>query len=354
MDLLTITELKRAVQGERVAARLHAQVSALSEKQTKEGKPYWELGMADAAGRLTLRAWSDSDNFAICAELSVGEFLEIEGEFSYSPAFGIDSRAWECRPLEDEEIVILLGGAPALQEKQSRDFDAITGLIASVGDPRLRGVSELFLAEFGDRFRRAAAARTYHHARRGGLVEHVAQMMRTADKVAGIYPALNRDLLIVGTFFHDVGKLWENCPEPQGFGIPYDERGELIGHITIGIELVNAFWRKLLATPEAPEWRGMQPSNEQVRLHLLHLIAAHHGELAFGSPVVPKTPEAFALHFIDNLDAKLEMVFAGYESGTPLTDKITERVRPLSANLVKPLAKYQLPGESGEADDLGF
>lgn len=356
MELMTIAELKRAAQSERLSARVHVQLASLAQKQTREGKPYWELGLVDAEGKLTLRAWSDSENFSLCSELREGEFLEIEGEFVFTPAFGLDARAWVCRPLEDEEIAVLLAGSAELQEKQARAYATVVELIASVADPRLRGVAELFLAEQDDRFRRAAAARNYHHARRGGLVEHVSQMMRTADQVAAIYPALNRDLLLVGTFFHDVGKLWENCPEAKGFGIPYDERGELLGHINIGIELVNTYWRKLLATPQAAEWRDAEPANEQVRLHLLHLIASHHGELAFGSPVVPKTPEAYALHFIDNLDAKLEIVFSGYQTGTRLSDRITERVRPLAGNLVQPLPKYQMPEEeeSGFDPEIGF
>ena len=110
---------------------------------------------------------------------------------------------------------------------------------------------QLFLAEYGERFRRTAAARVHHHARRGGLVEHVAQMMRTAEAIAGAYPALNRDLLLTAVLFHDSGKLWENALPADGFVMAYDERGEMLGHITIGIELINTLWRKVLALPEA-------------------------------------------------------------------------------------------------------
>jgi len=342
MELLTIPALKRAVQAApaRTEARVHAQVQGLTEKQTRDGKPFWELVLADAEAKLTLRAWNDSPNFSVCSELPPGEFLEVQGEFVLHPAFGLDARQWSCRVLDAAEIEHLLGGPEPLREKQAYDYETITGLVATIGDPRLRGVCELFLADFGDRFRRAAAARTFHHARRGGLVEHVAQMMRAADALAGVYPALNRDLLLAGTLFHDIGKLWENCPEPRGFGIPHDERGELIGHITLGVEMFNALWRKLLATESAQEWRELAPANEDVRNHLIHLIAAHHGEMEFGSPVYPKTPEAFALHYIDNLDAKLEMVFAGYQSGAPLAPRIVERVRPLPGNLVQPLARF--------------
>ena len=84
----------------------------------------------------------------------------------------------------------------------------------------------------------------------------------------------------------------------------------------------------------------MRPANDDVRMHLLHLIAAHHGEMQLGSPVYPKTPEAIALHYIDNLDARLEMIFAGYPVAKPLAPRIFERVRPLPGNLVQPLEKF--------------
>lgn len=347
MPLLTIPAVKHAAQSQegqgRVEARFHSQVEAVTEKQTRDGKPFWEITVADAEAKLTLRAWSDSPVFALCAGLAAGVFLEIEGEFAQHPAFGVEARRWTCRELEPEEIELLLGGPGELQAKQAQDFEAIVALLATIADPRLHGVCALFLEEFGDRFRRTAAARTYHHARRGGLVEHVAQMIRTADRIAEIYPQLNRDLLLAGVFLHDVGKLWENCPEPRGFGMPYNERGELIGHIAIGIEMLNNLWRKLMAREEAAAWSALVPANEDVRTHLIHLIASHHGELAFGSPVFPKTPEAAALHYLDNLDAKLEMMAGGYQSGTPLAERIIERVRPLPANLVLPLEKYLPP-----------
>jgi len=341
MELLTLSSLKNAAQNQPAAARVHAQVVGVNEKVTRDGKPYRELAVADAQGRLSLRAWNDSPAFALCGTLAPGDFLEIEGEFSQHPAFGLEARQWTARPLEPGEVETLLGGPDALREKQERDFGAIASLVGSIADPRLRGVSQRLLDELGERYRRAAAARTYHHARRGGLVEHVSAMMRCADKIAEVYPGLNRDLLLAGAFFHDVGKLWENCPEPRGFGIPYDVKGELVGHIAIGIEILNHLWRRMMAGPEAAEWPAdLQPPGETVRMHLMHLIASHHGEYAFGSPVVPKTPEAYVLHIVDNLDAKLEMMNGAYANGNPLTDEITERVRPLPGNLVRPLPRF--------------
>ena len=125
----------------------------------------------------------------------------------------------------------------------------------AIADPRLRALGEAFLAEYGDRFKRTAGARSYHHARRGGLVEHTAQMMRAAIALVPLYPQLNLDLLIAGILFHDSGKLWENHLPEDGFTMGFDERGELMGHISIGIELVNSLWRKLQSSDAAASWK---------------------------------------------------------------------------------------------------
>lgn len=340
MDLLTITDLKHAAQKERVEARVHAQVEALNKKETRDQKPFRELTLADAQGKLTLRAWSDSPNFAFCSELEAGNFLEVAGEFTFNTNFGIDSRKWTLRFLNDEERDALLAGTPEVRDRQAADYEWISQNVSAIADPRLRALGELFLHDFGERFRRAAAARNNHHARRGGLVEHTAQMLRATLALCGVYPQLNRDLLVAGVLFHDCGKLWENSLPEDGFTMPFDERGELLGHIAIGAEVVNALWRKLLATEEAQAWGALQPASDDVRLHLLHLIVAHHGEMQFGSPAVPKTPEAQALHYIDNLDAKMEMFSLGYEKAAPLAPRIFERVWPLPGNLVTPLQKF--------------
>ena len=127
--------------------------------------------------------------------------------------------------------------------------------------------------------------------------------------------------------------MWEMCPSETGFEIPRELRGELLGHISIGIEVVNALWRRL----PLEKWKNLAPLSEEVRLHLLHMIASHHGELQFGSPVEPKTPEAIALHFVDNLDARLEMIFSSYERPPEIAPGIFERVRALNVSPVRKL-----------------
>lgn len=340
MDLMTLSEIRQAAQnGQPVSTRVHVQVEAVAAKTTREGKPYCELTLADACDHMTLRVWNDHPNYKKCSELRAEEFVELVGDFHQSSQYGLEARKWTVRPLTRQERSELLQGPPDLRAKQSADWDLINRTCAEIGDPRLRALCRALLTEWGDRFRRTAAARNYHHARRGGLVEHTAQMMRVGRAIAPLYPQLNLDLLIAGILFHDSGKLWENQLPEDGFTMGYDERGELMGHISIGLELVNSLWRKLSAD-HADEWKDLTPASEDVRLHLLHLIGAHHGEMGFGSPVNPKTPEAMTLHYIDNLDARLEMFDAGYSVAKPLAARIFDRVRPLPGNLVKPLEKF--------------
>jgi 3'-5' exoribonuclease len=340
VELLSISEIRRRSQSGDVAARLHVQVESSQAKTTREGKPFCELSLADACDRMLLRVWNDHPSYRACDSLRPNEFLEVAGEFHSTAQFGLEAKKWTCRPMTPEEVQALLAGPPDLRARQAADFDFIRQTVATITDPRLRELCEAFLHEYGDRFRRTAGARSYHHARRGGLVEHTAQMLRVAQAIAPLYPQLNTDLLLAGILFHDSGKLWENHLPEDGFTMGFDERGELMGHISIGIELVNSLWRKLLASAAAIGWETLAPPSEDCRLHLLHLIGAHHGEPQFGSPVAPKTPEAMAIGYIDNLDARIEMFAAGYLTAKPLAQRIYDRVRPLPGNLVKPLERF--------------
>jgi len=341
MDLLTLIEIRRrSAQNGAVEARVHVQVEHAAARVTRDQKPYCELILADVADRMTLRVWSDHPEYQACDSLGAFDFIELCGEFQQHPQFGLDARKWKIRHLTEQERSDLLQGPSELRAKQSADWDYINQRIAAIADPRLRSLSQIFLNEYGERFRRTAGARSYHHARRGGLVEHTAQMMRIAVAITPLYPQLNLDLLMAGVLFHDSGKLWENHLPENAFTMGYDERGELIGHISIGIELVNSLWRKVMTDEVNQTWKNLAPSTEDVRTHLLHLIGAHHGEPQFGSPISPKTPEAMALNYIDNLDARMEMFAAGYLVAKPIAERIYERVRPLPGNLVKPLEKF--------------
>lgn len=336
-EVLTVEELKREAASSAVSASVHVQVQNLTEKLTRDQKRYLELHLRDSTAAFLIRVWHDHPCFDFCSQLRPSDSVSIDGEFAINPNFGLETRDWSARFLTTEEVTSLLAGPERIRAKQAADYEFIRACVDSLRDPRLRLLSARFLHEFGDRFRRSAAARNYHHARRGGLVEHVAQMLRAADSLANVYSDLNRDLLLAGVLLHDSGKMWENCYPKESLEMPYDVRGELIGHISIGIELINRLWSQLR---ETPAFTGC-PDSESVRLHLIHLVAAHHGEKQFGSPVEPKTPEAIALHFIDNLDAKLEVIFSAYATGHRLNAAVIERVRPLTSNIVAPLPGFE-------------
>lgn len=338
LERLSLTQLRQVSGPHPVPCRVHVQVDQCVEKQTAQGAPYYELRLADAGASQTWRVFDGNPVFAEVRQLQRGHFIEIAAQWVAAGKYGLEPRHPRLRPLTDAEKQDLLGGDPELAARQREDYAAIEAMTRDLADPRLRGLCRLFLDKYGARFRRSGAARENHHARRGGLVEHVAQMMRSAAAIAGVYPQLNRDLLLTGVLFHDCGKLWENSYPEVGFAMPYQLHGELVGHIPLGMELVNKLWRELLELPEATDWAVLEPASDLVRLHLLHLVAAHHGELAYGSPVLPKTPEAVALHYVDNLDAKMEMLRRGYESSQQLAPGIFERFRPWATHVVEPLA----------------
>lgn len=325
-----------------MAAVVRGQVEEVTRKDSANGKPYWEVKLRDQSDVMTLRAWSDTPAFEACEGARRGDCVEVEGDFVMNGTFGLDARRWRMRVLADDEARELFQGSDAKAEGLAADFECVKESVLGMKDPRLKALCELFLADHGDRFRRAAAARVNHHARRGGLLQHTAQMMRSATAISGVYPSLNRDLLLAGVLFHDSGKLWEMCPAEFGFEIPREARGELLGHISIGVELVNSLWRKL----PLGDWKEALPASEEVRLHLLHLVAAHHGELQFGSPVEPKTPEAVVLHFVDNIDARVEMFAMAYAGQPEVAPGIYERVRALNTSPLRPLAAFSPePGE---------
>ena len=284
MNLLTLTEIRRAAQNGAASARVHVQVENATPKLTREQQPYCELTLADACDRMTLRVWSDHPAYKACSALTNQDFIELTASFIQSQ-YGLEARKWTVRPLTEQEKNELLQGPADLRAKQTSDFEFVRQTVSGIGDPRLAALGEAFLSEWGDRFRRTAAARNYHHARRGGLVEHTAQMMRVAKEIAPLYPELNLDLLLAGILFHDSGKLWENALPENGFVMSYDELGELMGHISIGLEIGERVMEKV----ERRKRRcveNLTPASEDVRMHLLHLIGAHHGEQEFGSPVV--------------------------------------------------------------------
>lgn len=339
MNHYTINDLKSKADETLVTASLDVQLQSVSLKTTKSGSPYAQVTFVDAGNQFSLKIWENKPQFHAFKEMEMGSLLRLSGDWTQNK-YGIDAVSWDMRLLTVEEIHQFMAGDPVLFKKQQNDWDNILKCIERIFDPRLQRICNILIEKYGDRYRRSAAARKNHHARRGGLVEHVAQMMRTAKAVSTVYPKLNCDLLIAGVFFHDCGKMWENTYEETGFVQPYDLEGELAGHIPKGVELLNELWKEMMEEAEAAQWAELFPLSDTVRIHLVHLVLSHHGLHEYGSPTLPKTPEAFALHYIDNLDAKYEMLSMAYDSANELADGIYERQFPLSTNLIEPLTHF--------------
>ncbi|MGB0774837.1 MAG: HD domain-containing protein, partial [Akkermansiaceae bacterium] len=336
MKHLTISALKKSTDSTPLSASFDAQLERKAERETKTGKPFYEITLVDGTGDMKLKVWDNRPQFRALQDLADGTLLRLSGEWTQNQ-YGVDSSKWDMRLLSDDEAKGFLTGDEETVARQDTDWADILTMTGGIADPRLHAVCAEFIRQYEGKFRRAAAARKNHHARRGGLVEHVAQMMRSAHAMCAVYPKLNRDLLTAGVLFHDCGKMWENNYPEAGFTQPFNLHGEMLGHIPLGIETANKIWRDIKKTSAYQTWGELAPESEEVQLHLLHLIASHHGTHEWGSPTLPRTPEAMALHYIDNMDAKYEMMCMGYETSPELAPGIQERQFPLPASLVAPL-----------------
>lgn len=303
------------------------QVVKLEKKPTSNGGSQITLHIDDGGGAIKMNFFEKHPAFPELSKLEKGACIRITGTFSTSK-WGPECPDMQIAPLTADDQARLFAGPPELVEKQSRDWNAITDLIAAMpADNSYRFILTAFLAEHEALFRRAAAARGNHHARRGGLVEHVSFMMRNVASACTIYrdlhPEIDVNLALCATFFHDVGKLWENnCPE-TGFEQEYQLVAEALGHIVIGIQLVGTYWNRL---PEP-----QRKNTNQLRA-LQHCIASHHGTKEWGSPVEPACIEAVILHFVDNMDAKVNMMHECIATSERLTPFLVKKAFPIERN----------------------
>ncbi|MDR1534984.1 MAG: HD domain-containing protein [Planctomycetota bacterium] len=259
-----------------------------SLQTTINGRNYIRLFLADASGGVSGNIWDASrDLFQLCP---AGTVIKAQGVVeSYKGR--IQVKVTRFRPAGAAEVE-----RDHFLPKSRRDAgimrDELLTLVKSVNDPDYRALAEAFFHDPGflDLFSRAPAAREVHHAWVGGLLEHT---LGVAAMAAGFADRarINRDLLLAGALLHDAGKIEELT---VGIGIDYSDRGKLLGHLYLGAEMLS---RRAAALPGFPA--------EKLML-LQHLILSHHGRFEYGSPVLPKIPEAFALHNLDNLDAKVE------------------------------------------------
>jgi 3'-5' exoribonuclease len=283
-----ISELPAQAAVDQVFLATHKQL-----RPNRNGHLYLQVELADKSGSITGRLWNASDDDFNAFE--DGDYVRVEGNTQlYSGALQLIVTCIERvdpRTIDETEFAVV-----SAAELAHLDVD-LRSILGTVQSPALVAlVAELLGDEpLMQAFRRSPAGVKHHHAHAGGLLLHVVSLLRLADRVAPLYPALDRDLLLVGVLVHDIGKTVELESE-RGFS--YTDAGQLLGHVLLGLEIVA---EKIAAIEERTGTAF--PAETAVRVK--HMIASHHGQLEFGAPKVPMTLEALALHHLDHLDAKL-------------------------------------------------
>lgn len=271
--------------------KAHFLLTRKSRKDKKGGGAYTLLEFTDRSGSIDGIAWENLS--ADLKTVESGDFVFVEGTVNeYNERTEIMVNA--ITRLDDREI------DPADFIAQSREnldevMREITAIARRIVNPHLSRLTALFLNDqpLMTKFRTAPAAKKVHHVYLGGLAVHTRDLMRLAAAIGPVYPTVDLDLLVTGAFLHDIGKIHEYEYHKK---IDLTTRGRMLGHIIIGYEIVAARINEILDFPE------------DLRLKILHIIVSHHGELEWGSPTLPLFPEALIIHFLDNLDAKHEIM----------------------------------------------
>ncbi len=262
----------------------------IDERRTKNGKPYLALVLGTSDGAWEARIWDMG--MSSLPGLVEGDPVQAAGSaqiYQDKVQLIVETIAKVPGPVDPR---VLYPASVAGEEVLRQDFQK---WVRGLTDPHLKRLMETMMGDgrIFDAYFTSPAAITMHHARIGGLAEHSLGVCRLAQACTATAPWLNRDLLTVGALLHDVGKVLEY--EVAG-DFRYTLEGKLLGHIVLGNSLVES-------------WIGQMPGfPERLALEILHIILSHHGQLEFGSPKTPATPEALVIHYADDLDAKLDMV----------------------------------------------
>jgi 3'-5' exoribonuclease len=260
-------------------------------RQKKSGDPYLSLTLTDRTGDLDAKMWDNAAEAIPTFERD--DFVRVKGLyqiFQNRPQLTVHKIA----AVVDAEVDFA-DYFPASKRDRDEMFAELTAWISGISNPHLKALLEAFFADqrIALAYRTAPAAKSVHHAWLGGLIEHVLSLCQLAKVTAAHYPDVDFDLLLTGVILHDIGKI-EELSYARGFR--YSNVGQLLGHIVIGMRMVE---EKLREVPDFPA---------PLRDLLLHMILSHHGEMEFGSPKVPMFAEAMLLHHLDNLDSKMECI----------------------------------------------
>src|SRR5438132_10135845 len=271
-------------------------VAVKQVKPRKTGEPYLALTLADRSGQIEAKMW---DNVESCIDaFEQDEFVKVKGLINkYNHRFQLTIH--KLRRLQESEI-----DYSDYLPKTTKDIDELwrklVEFVASFRDPYLKALIQAFMmdSEIADAYRSAPAAKALHHAYIGGLLDHVVSLFQSCDLVCRNYPQINRDLLLAGAFLHDIGKIHELT---YNRAFSYTTRGQLLGHLIIELEMLQS---KVQLVPNFPP---------ELKTLLEHLIISHHGQYEFGSPKLPMFPEALMLHYLDDLDSKMESMRAHFD-----------------------------------------
>jgi len=302
--------------GDELDCVLHVREASLVP--TKDGRLYVRAVLADRTGTIRANKW-DADEGAL-AVFGAGSYVRVRGT-AESYKGQVQLRIEQVRAASSSEV------NPAdFQVTTERDIGELTRelkrLVRSVKRAELAALLESFFADqdFVERFSRSPAANQYHHAYLGGLLEHSVSVAIAAEAVAASNDRLDRDLLVAGALLHDIGKVEELSAE---VGFEKTDAGYLVGHVALGALMLDERMRRLEGFPA------------QLRLELLHLVLSHHGAREYGSPVLPATAEALALHHLDNLDAKVQAADAAARSPAPEGSHWSDYVKMLDARVYR-------------------
>jgi 3'-5' exoribonuclease len=288
MSRRLITELPPQCQIDQTFLATHKQL-----RPNRNGQLYIQVELADKSGTITGRLWNASDDDF--GGFEDGDYVRVEGHTQlYSGSLQLIIASIERadpRTIDESEFLVLSKHDLVRLEAE------LNAILATITSAPLKALADELLADgpLMEAFRSTPAGVKHHHAYAGGLLDHVVNLLRLADRVAPLYPALDRNLLLVGVLVHDIGKTQE-LESRQGFS--YTDVGQLLGHVLLGLEIVDAKIRAI-------EARTGQRFEPEAALRVKHMIASHHGQYEFGSPKLPMTLEAMALHHLDHLDAKM-------------------------------------------------
>ena len=286
---LFIADLKDLSRTERFESTFIVQKKEIRQK--KSGDQFLVLRLADRTGWLDARVW---DNVPAVAEVfETSDFIAVRGKVQeYNGQFQIIVHKLTVLSADQVDPGDFL---PRTQRNIDEMYGEVLNTIDNFSNPNLnRLLGDIFRdPDMATRFQRAPAASGMHHAKVGGLLEHVLSCLQMAKLVAAHYSEIDSDLLASGVLLHDFGKIFELSAERS---IEYTDEGRLLGHIAMGSAWLE---RRCDAI------KGFPP---RLKILLLHLVLSHHGKLEFGSPKEPLFPEALALHYIDDLDSRLEMM----------------------------------------------